>query len=106
MTEAQWLSCDDPQQMLKFRRVRGRLRKLRLFGCVCCRRIWHHLSDGSREVVMLAERFAEGLVGEKERLTARRQSLRETVADKTAYATLARYAGASEVTRLLASSYS
>src|SRR5262245_6634951 len=45
MTEAEWLACTDPEQMLRF--VYGRVsnRKLRLFACACSRRIWHYLTD-------------------------------------------------------------
>jgi hypothetical protein len=68
MTEQEWLACDDPAPMIDF--SRGNMvskdlrldsdrvvqvpdypesnvsdRKLRLFACACCRRIWHLLKD-------------------------------------------------------------
>jgi hypothetical protein len=50
-------------------------RKLRLFACACCRRIWHLVPPEPiwPATLDLAERFADGLVG-KEALTAARTS--------------------------------
>src|SRR5829696_4389915 len=74
MTEAEWLACAAPSLMLRHvRRVdnaaRSKVgrRKLRLFGCACCRRVWDVLTpERSRRAVVVAELFAEGLVGADE----------------------------------------
>jgi hypothetical protein len=98
MTEQEWLTCSDPGRMLEFLRgqvsdllgaggqtavggvplmdlLRGKVtdRKLRLFACACCRRIWHLLPNQEvRQAVELVERFADGQVGNTERSNARR----------------------------------
>src|SRR5262245_46398820 len=68
MTEAEWLSSPGPYRMLEFLQGRVSDRKLRLFGCGCCRHIWNLISDGrSRKAVEVAERYADGLASRKER---------------------------------------
>jgi hypothetical protein len=62
MTEPEWLACTNPKKMLKFLRGRASERKLRLFACACCRRIWHLLADKPyRHAVDVAERCEERL---------------------------------------------
>jgi hypothetical protein len=75
MTEDQWLAATDPTPMLEFLRSSGRAsdRKLRLFAAACCRRFLALTNDHRiGEAVDIAERFADGLVGDEERSRARK----------------------------------
>jgi hypothetical protein len=60
-TEAEWLSCNDPDALLECARGRVSERKLRLFGCACCRQVWPFFTDErSRRAVEVVERYADG----------------------------------------------
>jgi hypothetical protein len=65
MKESEWWSTDDPVAMLFCVEAAASGRKLRLFACACCRRVWNEfvppLVVGAVE---LAEAFADGGVGE------------------------------------------
>lgn len=60
MTESEWLTCNDPYEMLTWLRGRASARKLRLFACGGCRLSWGSLPEGSRTAVETSERFADG----------------------------------------------
>ena len=60
MTEAEWLKGPAIWEMLECLRGTSQGRKLRLFACVCCRRVWNHLTDKrSRTAVKVLESEAE-----------------------------------------------
>lgn len=60
MTEVEWLTCDDPRQMLEFLQGKVSDRKLRLFACVCARQVEEITIRESRiSVSELVERYAD-----------------------------------------------
>src|SRR5947209_7195085 len=66
MTESEWLSCTDAICMLEFLRGKVSDRKLRLFACAFCRRIWHLLLDErSRQAVGESEKHADGVASDR-----------------------------------------
>lgn len=62
MTEAQWLVKGNPRELLSFIGDRISQRKLRLFACACCSRIWPRLADVSQKAILMAEMYADGEV--------------------------------------------
>ncbi len=72
MTEAEWLESTNPAEMLTYLLRHVSDRKLRLYSCACCRRVWHLLADPrSRHAVEVAERVADGKAFYAEMLAAR-----------------------------------
>ena len=89
MTEAEWLACDRPEPMLRYLRAAGmhrrtgERRKLRLFGCACVRRKWRRATDPrSRALVVVAERYADGLATASELTEAERAALEARAEEK------------------------
>jgi len=72
MTEVEWLAYrTEPKAMLSWLRGKATNRKKRLFGFACCRRIWNLIGNEKiRSAVLLAERFADGLLTDEERAVA------------------------------------
>ncbi len=72
MTEAEWLNSANYEGMLGAMGTRISRRKARLFGCACCRRVWHQMHNPrSRRAVEYAEQYADGSI-EKQELSAAR----------------------------------
>lgn len=72
MTEAEWHTCRESSKMVEFIRLKTSDRKLRLFACACCRRIWDLLVDArSQAAVEFAELYADGGVNRVTLLEAR-----------------------------------
>jgi hypothetical protein len=75
-----WLSATAPEPLLEFLRDRASERKLRLFACECCRRIWTALKRrGSRKAVEVCERYADALATSEE-LRSAHESAQEAFA--------------------------
>ncbi|MGE3805667.1 MAG: hypothetical protein AB7K24_13405 [Gemmataceae bacterium] len=71
MTESQWFACRQPRTMLEFLRPRASARRLRLFGCACCRQLWSLIEvEPCRHAIEVGERFALGQASEAERARA------------------------------------
>jgi hypothetical protein len=60
VTEAEWLAAADPLPMLDYLWEKTSDRKMRLYACGCCRRMWHLLEcDGSRKAIEASELYAD-----------------------------------------------
>jgi hypothetical protein len=96
MTEEQWLETNTARVMVEYLTGQASERKLRLFACAACRRIWRVMQyEASHKAVEVSERFADGqakrhellrVVGAAEILadTAERDNLRGWHAARTA----------------------
>jgi hypothetical protein len=72
MTEAEWDTASDPQAMLAFLGSSPEnARQLRLFAAACSRRAWERIDAFGRAAVLVAESFADGLLGPQELRAAR-----------------------------------
>jgi hypothetical protein len=70
MTEVEWLAATDPTLMQKFlgQFLGSRMsdRKLRLFSCACCRRVWNFVRSELLESALdTLERYVDGAVSKK-----------------------------------------
>jgi len=75
MTEAEWLTCDNPTRMKVVLRGRASERKLRLLGCGCCRVVWDRITDDrNRRAVGVVERYADGIASRASMAVAERES--------------------------------
>src|SRR5262249_8984972 len=76
MTEQGGLDSFNPQTMVEYLADgAGSERKLRLFGCACCRQVWDLLTeDCFRAAVETAERFSDGQASSRELAVAKKVS--------------------------------
>src|SRR5262245_5548625 len=86
VTETQWLQATDAESLLWLVRERRQTRKLRLFACACCRRIWHLLPSVARRAVVAAELYADRLIKDAERQLAYQDLFLESLGDVPRYA--------------------
>jgi hypothetical protein len=76
VNEEQWLACCNPALMLAFLRGKVGERHCRLFACACCRRIWNWITDERiKQAVEVCEDYADGRVGKRKFLSARRAAV-------------------------------
>jgi hypothetical protein len=76
MTESQWQAeTDDPYSLINYLGRRVSSRKARLFACACFRRSKPELKRWEQKIVEVAERYADGLVGEEELKQAEEESV-------------------------------
>src|SRR5262249_24695245 len=73
MTEAHWLTWPDPYDLLEQCALLELTdRRLRLFACACCRRLWDLLEDDClRRAIDVAEKFADSQATAEDLLGAR-----------------------------------
>jgi hypothetical protein len=61
----EWFACEYPGNMMTWLRTASG-RKLRLFACASCRQVWDEMSAAGRELVLAAERWADGIITRNE----------------------------------------
>jgi hypothetical protein len=79
MTEQEWQALGTAQEMIGFLlQSEASNRKLRLFACACCRRIWFQFkkTEQCRHGVEVAERYADGQATDRELKRAHEAAVR------------------------------
>src|SRR5262245_55614111 len=68
MREETWLRCEEPYTMLQCLKTPASDRKVRLWACGYCRRVWDEITaQGSRQAVEAGEAFADGMLSDRKR---------------------------------------
>jgi hypothetical protein len=81
MTEAEWLACDDPIQLLRHLQPDENGRKRLLLTSTCLRRSWETLPQAGREWVECAEQAADHRIS-LEALSALQEDCEQAIADR------------------------
>jgi hypothetical protein len=77
MTESEWLAATDPAPMLREIAPQASARKLRLFTCGCCRRLWE-LPINDQTFVEMAEGYADAACSLADLQAAARQAAKDS----------------------------
>jgi hypothetical protein len=82
VTEKEWLDCSEPEEMLfGLGELGASDRKVRLFMCACCRRVWHLFRDKRcQHAVEAAEGLSDGSTSDDEMNEAQEEA--ETAAEE------------------------
>jgi hypothetical protein len=76
MTEQEWLTATNPFDLLSHINDKMTERKLRLFACSCCRKVWSLLTDERvKRLLLTSELFADGMATSQELESAIRASV-------------------------------
>ena len=75
MTEAEWLTCEEPNPMIQFLRDRTSDRKYRLFSCGCYLNLWSRfpVAEIYRDVLRASEDYAEQRISKSQFKLARKK---------------------------------
>jgi hypothetical protein len=82
MTSDEWATCTDPTAMLQYMNDR----QLRLFSASCWYDVWGLLPPKAQYLIRIAERYADGLADDQERVMAMKALLAVNRADFDALA--------------------
>jgi hypothetical protein len=87
MTEAEWVKCRDPDELLDYHSMKREQRRLRLLAVACARRMWlsvgEHLQDEVfTQLLDVVERYADGTADRAE-FIAIRKPFRKAVRDRS-----------------------
>ena len=66
MTEAEWVAATEPAVLFGYGRNHFSDRKLRLFACEACYRVWDYLTPTCQEALSVLVQYADGLADKDE----------------------------------------
>ena len=72
MTESEWQTCTDPEQMLAYLEDRTSARKFRLYHCALLRKVWTSLEASEQQQVVVTERHFDTALGSSQPAALRR----------------------------------
>jgi hypothetical protein len=79
MTEEEWLTPRYASGVPKFLRTPEQTRRIRLYACAACRRVWHLLPERCRKALVIAEQHADGAASDEELDTAKNEAFRDNL---------------------------